>query len=92
MRARGGMFPPFSQISACIFLTGPYILVWRWKDLAAAAGYVHKFDRIAGEVGNWPCQTKRRILTGLVLTYALVSSRPKAKEMNSLSNTTSWPF
>ena len=44
-----------------------YLPMLRWKDLAAAVKYIHKFDGMVGKSLNWPCQTKRRIVIGFVI-------------------------
>ena len=64
---------PILQLGSFLTIINPYMLIWRWKDLAEAVKWVHKFDRAVEDVGNLPCQTKRRILFGLLSTYALVS-------------------
>ena len=51
----------------------PYLLLFRWKDLARAAKQLHKFDRIIGDSSNWPCTTKRRIAIGLCVNITNVS-------------------
>ena len=56
---------------------GSYLPTFRWKRLAAAVKYIHKFDGMVGKPLYWPCQTKRRIVIGLAigLTSAIASVR-----------------
>lgn len=57
-----------------VFCFSPDLILFRWKNLATAVKYVNKFDRIVGDSGNRPCQTKRRIGIGLVLAATHVGS------------------
>lgn len=61
------------QADAFIFSVVPLMILLRWRNLAAAVKYVHKFDRMtAASAGHRPCRTKRRIAVGLVLIAAVV--------------------
>ena len=54
------------------YLILPYLLLSRWKDLAAAVKHVRKFDGIAGNVGKGPCQTRLRTLFGFACACVMV--------------------
>ncbi len=60
------------QYNYFVLALGPYLLLFRWKNLATVVNNVRKFDQMVGPTGTQSCTTKRRIVIGITMTIVKV--------------------
>ena len=62
------------HVNQGLLALGSYLILLRWKRLAAAAQHVDRFDRLAGDaLAHRPCTSQRRIAFGMSAMPVFVS-------------------